>query len=85
MASGATFEEFLAKRVFEPLAMKETTFRPTPAMKARLALLYQPTADKKGVEPGKHWLYDVTDDLSPNPSGDCFRRHGMCAVSIRWC
>jgi CubicO group peptidase (beta-lactamase class C family) len=72
VASGATFEEFLAKRVFEPLAMKETTFRPTPAMKARLALLYQPTADKKGLEPGKHWLYDVPDDLSPNPSGGLF-------------
>ena len=38
--AGVPFEEFLAKRIFEPLEMKETTFFPTPDQLERLATAY---------------------------------------------
>lgn len=72
VASGMAFDAFIAKRIFEPLAMKETTFRPSAALKARLAALYQPNADKTGLEPGKHWLFEVDDSTTPNPSGGLY-------------
>jgi CubicO group peptidase (beta-lactamase class C family) len=40
VASGQPFEAFLDKRIFRPLGMKDTTFHPTPAQRARLAVLY---------------------------------------------
>ncbi len=52
--------------------MKETSFRPTPEQQQRLAKLYQPTADKKDLEPGKHWLFELSPDPMPNPSGGLF-------------
>jgi CubicO group peptidase (beta-lactamase class C family) len=72
VVSGKSFDEFLAERILQPLDMKETTFRPTAAMKERVARLYQPTADKKDIEPGTHWLFDMSPDTTPNPSGGLF-------------
>ncbi len=42
VASGQPFAEFLQKRLFNPLGMRETTFWPTPAQARRLAKPYQP-------------------------------------------
>jgi CubicO group peptidase (beta-lactamase class C family) len=72
VASGKPFDRFLAERIFAPLEMKETTFHPTAEQVQRLAKMYQPTADKKDLEPGKHWLYEISPDTSPNPSGGLY-------------
>lgn len=76
IVSGMPFDQFLAERVFAPLEMKQTTFHPTEEQRQRLALLYQPTSDKKDIEPGNHWLYDVNAESSPNPSGGLYSTAG---------
>lgn len=72
VVSGKPFDEFLAERIFQPLELRDTSFRPTPAQWQRLARLYQPTADKKDLEPGTHWLVEVSVDTTPNPSGGLY-------------
>lgn len=72
VVSGKPFDVFLAERIFGPLDMKETTFHPTAEQVTRLAKLYQPTSDKKDLEPGKHWLFEVSPDTTPNPSGGLY-------------
>ena len=72
IVSGKSFDQFLAERVLEPLEMTQTSFHPTEEQLQRLALLYQPTADKQGLERGTHWLYDVTSETTPNPSGGLY-------------
>lgn len=41
VVSGQSFPEFLAARLFDPLGMKDTTFYPSPAQVARLAVSYR--------------------------------------------
>lgn len=50
VASGMKYEQFMDKRVFIPLGMKDTTFWPTEAQLKRLAKSYKPTKDKSGLE-----------------------------------
>jgi CubicO group peptidase (beta-lactamase class C family) len=45
VASGERFDEFLRKRIFEPLRMKDTHFRLPPEKRERLAAVYRPRAD----------------------------------------
>ena len=40
VVSGMTFDVFVQKRIFDPLGMKDTTFYPTDAQRARLATAY---------------------------------------------
>jgi CubicO group peptidase (beta-lactamase class C family) len=40
VVSGQSYEDFLTKRIFEPLGMKDTTFHPSKAQLERLAGLY---------------------------------------------
>ena len=72
IVSGKSFDQFLAERIFTPLEMTQTSFHPTAEQLKKLALLYQPTADKKDLERGNHWLYEVTAETSPNPSGGLY-------------
>ena len=64
VVSGKPFDQFLAERIFTPLGMQETSFHPTAELQKRLAKLYQPTADKKEIEPGTHWLFNLAPDLA---------------------
>jgi CubicO group peptidase (beta-lactamase class C family) len=66
IVSGKSFDKFLDERFFQPLEMKETTFFPTTEQRARTALVYQPTSDKKDIEPGTSW---IGEEKTPNPSG----------------
>jgi len=45
IVSGMSYQDFLAKRFFEPLGMTETTFWPTDSQIARLAGAYGPAKD----------------------------------------
>ncbi|MGE0758480.1 MAG: serine hydrolase domain-containing protein [Pirellulaceae bacterium] len=72
VVSGMPFERFLQERLFDPLNMSDTTFVPTAAQQARLARLYQPSADKRSLVPGQHWIVDLSKSRAPNPSGGLF-------------
>ena len=41
VVSGEPFERFARERIFDPLGMKDTTFRPTPEQLARIATQYR--------------------------------------------
>jgi CubicO group peptidase (beta-lactamase class C family) len=43
--SGQTFDQFLQRRLFEPLEMKDTCFYPAEALNPRIATLYARTPD----------------------------------------
>ncbi len=62
VVSGQTFPEFLEKRFFEPLGMKDTTFYPTPSQLSRLATSYK-RVDGKLVES------PVIADYAPTRTG----------------
>lgn len=49
--TGQRFEDFVAKRILEPLGMSESTFFPAPAGRDRLAIGY----DRDGVTPIPYW------------------------------
>lgn len=52
IASGMSYEDFLQKRFFDPLGMKDTTFWPNEAQVARLAGAYGPNKEKNGYARG---------------------------------
>lgn len=73
VASGQAFDAFLEQRFFRPLKMTETTFNPSPAQSARLAVVYQPGPDKKSLRRApQSWINDVSKPRTPNPSGGLF-------------
>ncbi|MDP3073011.1 MAG: serine hydrolase domain-containing protein [Opitutaceae bacterium] len=53
VASGMTFPEFLAQRLFGPLGMKDTTHTPAGDQIARLATPYAKSKDTGALEPGR--------------------------------
>lgn len=48
--SGQSYAEFMDARLFKPLGMKDTTFWPSKAQLAKLAVSYKLTPDGKGLE-----------------------------------
>ncbi|HUY33947.1 MAG TPA: serine hydrolase domain-containing protein [Pirellulales bacterium] len=50
VVSGKSYEDFLDERLFRPLGMIDTTFRPKGRQLERLAKSYKPDADKTGLE-----------------------------------
>ncbi|MEO6876027.1 MAG: serine hydrolase domain-containing protein [Opitutaceae bacterium] len=50
VVSGLSFDEFLRQCLFEPLGMKDTTFRPNADQLKRLAKSYRPNADGTDLE-----------------------------------
>jgi CubicO group peptidase (beta-lactamase class C family) len=75
IVSGMPYEDFLDKRLFGPLGMKDTTFWPSEEQVKRLAKAYKPGADKKGLELIKigQLQYPLTDrKRQPMPGGGLF-------------
>ncbi|MCE9563073.1 MAG: beta-lactamase family protein [Planctomycetes bacterium] len=75
VVSGMSYEDFLDKRLFGPLGMKDTTFWPSEEQVKRLAKVYKPGADKKGLELTKiaQLQYPLTDrKRQPMPGGGLF-------------
>jgi CubicO group peptidase (beta-lactamase class C family) len=75
VVSGLAYEDFLDKRLFKPLGMKDTTFWPNEEQTKRLAKSYKPTADKNDLEEIKigQLKYPLSDRArQPMPAGGLF-------------
>ncbi|MFO1460251.1 MAG: serine hydrolase domain-containing protein [Verrucomicrobiota bacterium] len=51
VVSGQSFDAFLQARLFDPLGMKDTTFYPTEAQRARLATAYAKNRETGALDP----------------------------------
>lgn len=71
IVSGMPFQDFLAKRLFEPLGMKDTTFYPTADQLARTAKSYKLT-DGKLQEAPLLIGYALNDRRYPAANGGLF-------------
>jgi CubicO group peptidase (beta-lactamase class C family) len=75
VASGIDYAEFMQKRLFEPLGMKDTTFWPSAEQLARLAKSYRPNAAKTDLEETTvtQLRYPLDDHKrQPMPAGGLF-------------
>jgi CubicO group peptidase (beta-lactamase class C family) len=73
--SGMPYEEFLDKKLFEPLGMKDTTFWPNEEQLKRLARAYSPNADKTDLQEItiSQLKYPLNDrKRQPMPAGGLF-------------
>lgn len=74
IVSGMKYEEFLQKRLFGPLGMKDTQFNPDEAHRARIARTYKADEETHQLVPGYNPF--VTSDVSVThmvePSGGLF-------------
>jgi len=63
VVSGMPYEEFMDKRLFKPLGMKDTAFWPTEEQVGRLAKNYKANAAKTGLDeaPIGYMTYPLTD------------------------
>ncbi|RNL84698.1 class A beta-lactamase-related serine hydrolase [Sinomicrobium pectinilyticum] len=68
--SGQTFDNFLRKRVFEPLGMEDTYFHIPEEKQSRLVTLYESTP--KGLEKVTSSIYEGVNPLFPNQKGTYF-------------
>ena len=75
VVSGMPYEDFLDRRLFKPLGMKDTTFWPNDEQTKRLAKSYKPTNDKNDLEEIKigQLKYPLSDRArQPMPAGGLF-------------
>jgi CubicO group peptidase (beta-lactamase class C family) len=75
VVSGIPYAEFMEKRLFEPLGMKDTTFWPDEGQLARLAKSYKPNAAKSDLEETTvtQLRYPLNDHArQPMPAGGLF-------------
>jgi CubicO group peptidase (beta-lactamase class C family) len=75
IVSGMPYEDFMGKRLFGPLGMKDTTFWPAGEQLTRLAKAYRPGAKNTGlVETTISQLHYPLDDRKrqPMPAGGLF-------------
>ena len=82
VVSGQSYESFLAKRLFEPLGMKDTSFYPTDEQLQRLAGLY---GNKDGqLDPVGYQLLGPTQGARhPIPAGGLYSTAGDLAKLYR--
>lgn len=76
IVSGMPYEEFLSKRLFEPLGMVDTTFWPNEEQISRLVKVYKANEEKTGLVEGSiTWLTHPLNDRirrHPTPGGGLF-------------
>jgi CubicO group peptidase (beta-lactamase class C family) len=75
VVSGGPYEEFLDKRLFGPLGLKDTTFWPNEEQVTRLAKSYRPNEDNTGLEETtiRQLKYPLSDGKrQPMPAGGLF-------------
>jgi CubicO group peptidase (beta-lactamase class C family) len=86
VVSGMPYEEFMEKRLFEPLGMSDTTFWPTQEQLARLANSYRPKGAEQALE--KTTIEQLTYPLDnrkrgPSPAGGLFSTASDVGVFCR--
>jgi CubicO group peptidase (beta-lactamase class C family) len=83
VVSGMSYEDFMSKRLFDPLGMTDTTFWPSEAQCQRLAKSYKPTEDKTNMveTPIGQMKYPLWDRATryPFPAGGLFSTAQDCA------
>lgn len=76
VVSGMPYEEFLDKRLFAPLEMKDTTFWPNEDQLKRLAKAYKPSKDKTDLEETTvgqlTYPLNIRKNRFPMPAGGLF-------------
>jgi len=72
VASGMPYEKFLRDRIFVPLGMNDTSFLPAAEKRSRVGTLYKLGDKKKSLAKATHWISDMGDDRTPNPSAGLF-------------
>lgn len=76
VVSGMKYEDFLEKRLFQPLGMKDTTFWPNAEQISRIAKSYRGNKDKSDIEetPVGQLTYPLDDRVKrqPMPAGGLF-------------
>jgi len=76
VVTGMPYEEFLQKRLFDPLGMKDTTFWPNAEQIARIATTYRLDAETKELKPFpvSQLTYPLDDHTHrfPMPAGGLF-------------
>jgi CubicO group peptidase (beta-lactamase class C family) len=84
VVSGMAYEDFLDKRLFVALGMKDTTFWPSEAQLKRLAKSYRASKDKKSLEEMNiaHLKYPLDDHKQrfACPGGGLFSTASDCGV-----
>jgi CubicO group peptidase (beta-lactamase class C family) len=70
VASGKRFETFMDERLFRPLGMKDTTFHPSAAQRARLAIIYEKDGDS--LKRPEHQDFGPENIVYPAASGGLF-------------
>ncbi len=72
IVSGQSYEEFLRERIFEPLAMNDTSFRPSAEDRSRIVALYKKSKGGKSLELADRWNDANGPEVVPNPSAGLF-------------
>ncbi len=76
VVSGTRYEDFMRRRLFEPLGMKDTTFWPSEDQALRIAKAYRPDASKSNLVETVigQLIYPLTDRAGrhPMPAGGLF-------------
>jgi CubicO group peptidase (beta-lactamase class C family) len=73
VVSGLSFDAFLQTRLFDPLGMKDTTFYPTDAQRARLVTAYAKNQETGLLEPvPPRQGYEGTRNRPPQGNGGLF-------------
>ncbi len=75
VVSGMPYQEFMRKRLFDPLGMKDATFWPSEEQVKRLAKSYKPGKDNMGLEELQitQLHYPLSDSKrQPIPAGGLF-------------
>jgi len=86
IVSGMPYDRFMEERLFRPLGMKDTTFRPTAAQLERLATPYRANKDAIDLEPTQvsqlKYPLDAAD-RQPMPGGGLFSTADDCGRFCR--
>ena len=69
------YEDFLQKRIFDPLGMKDTTFRPTAEQAGRIAKSYRPNKTNDDLD-------EIEIDQLTYPLSDRSKRHAYPAGGL---
>ena len=72
VVSGMTFDQFLQQRIFDPMGMKDTTFYPSDAQRARLVTAYAKDKDTGALDPVPPREGFGTRDRPPQGNGGLF-------------